>query len=161
MFHTYILLGSNLGDSKKYISDALVEIEKEIGIIQAKSSLYQTAAWGKNDQPDFINQVVHVITKLSPEALLQSILSIEIKLGRERIEKWGSRTIDIDILFIDNQVIKTENLVVPHPFLHLRKFTLLPLIEIIPEFIHPIFDKSVSQLLDELDDDLSVRKVEF
>lgn len=161
MFHTYILLGSNLGDSKKYISDALIEIEKEIGFIQAKSSLYQTAAWGKIDQPDFINQVVHVVTNLSPEATLQTILNIEIKLGRQRIEKWGSRTIDIDILFIDNQLINTADLIVPHPFLHLRKFTLLPLKEIIPDFIHPTFNKSITQLLDELDDNLPVKKVEF
>jgi 2-amino-4-hydroxy-6-hydroxymethyldihydropteridine diphosphokinase len=161
MFDTYILLGSNLGNSKKYISDAIIEIVKEIGYVKAKSSLYQTAAWGKIDQPNFLNQVVHVETKLNPEALLNSILSIEKKLGRERIEKWGSRIIDIDILFYDNQVIDKADLVIPHPYLHLRRFTLMPLNEIAPNLIHPELSKSVSQLLHDLDDNLSVEKVEF
>ena len=161
MFDTYILLGSNLGNSKKYISDAIIEIVKEIGYVKAKSSLYQTAAWGKIDQPNFLNQVIHVETKLNPKALLNSILSIEKKLGRERIEKWGSRIIDIDILFYDNQVIDKPDLVIPHPYLHLRRFTLMPLNEIAPNLIHPELSKSVSQLLHDLDDNLSVEKVEF
>lgn len=161
MFNTYILLGSNLGDSKKYIADAILEIEKNIGTIQSKSSLYQTAAWGNNDQPDFINQVLHVKTKLQPEELLNAVLSIEKVLGRERLEKWGSRTIDIDILLIDDLVLNTANLFVPHPFMHLRKFTLLPLNEIASEIIHPQLLKSISELLIELDDDLSVNKLEL
>ncbi len=161
MFDTYILLGSNLGNSKKYISDAIIEIVKGIGILKAQSSLYQTAAWGKIDQPNFLNQVVHVETKLHAEALLNSILSIEKKLGRERIEKWGSRIIDIDILFYGNQVINKPDLVIPHPYLHVRKFTLMPLNEIAPNLIHPELSKSVSQLLHDLDDNLSVEKVEF
>lgn len=161
MFDTYILLGSNLGNSKKYISDAILEIENNIGFIKSKSSLYQTAAWGKIDQPNFLNQVVQVITKLNPEELLNSILSIEKKLGRERQEKWGSRIIDIDILFYNNQVINKPDLVIPHPYLHVRKFTLMPLNEVAPDLIHPELSKSVSQLLHDLDDNLSVEKVEF
>ena len=161
MFSTYILLGSNLGDSKKYISNAIVAIAKKIGLVQAKSALYQTAAWGKLDQPEFINQVIEVKTKLSPQLLLKYILEIEKMLGRERLEKWGARTIDIDILFYDDQIIKELDLIIPHPFLQVRRFTLMPLSEIAPELIHPILLKNISQLLNELDDDLSVKKVDF
>ena len=161
MFSTYILLGSNLGDSKKYISNAIVAIAKKIGLVQAKSALYQTAAWGKLDQPEFINQVIEVKTKLSPQLLLKYILEIEKMLGRERLEKWGSRTIDIDILFYDDQIIKELDLIIPHPFLQVRRFTLMPLSEIAPELIHPILLKNISQLLNELDDDLSVKKIDF
>lgn len=161
MFNTYILLGSNLGDSKKYISDAISEIDKNIGSIQSKSLLYKTAAWGKKDQPDFINQVIHVKTKLEPEELLNAVLSIEKRLGRERLEKWGSRIIDIDILLIDDIIINTAHLIVPHPFMHLRRFTLLPLNEIASEIIHPQHLKSINELLIELDDNLSVNKLEF
>lgn len=161
MFSTYILLGSNLGDSKKYISNAIVAIAKKIGLVQAKSALYQTAAWGKLDQPEFINQVIEVKTKLSPQLLLKYILEIEKMLGRERLEKWGARTIDIDILFYDDQIIKELDLIIPHPFLQVRRFTLMPLSEIAPELIHPILLKNISQLLNELDDDLSVKKIDF
>jgi 2-amino-4-hydroxy-6-hydroxymethyldihydropteridine diphosphokinase len=161
MFSTYILLGSNLGDSKKYISNAIVAIAKKIGLVQAKSALYQTAAWGKLDQPEFINQVIEVKTKLSPQLLLKYILEIEKMLGRERLEKWGARTIDIDILFYDHQIIKELDLIIPHPFLHVRRFTLMPLSEIAPELIHPVLLKNISQLLNELDDDLSVKKIDF
>lgn len=161
MFSTYILLGSNLGDSKKYISNAIAAIEKKIGLVQAKSALYQTAAWGKLDQPEFINQVIEVKTKLIPAVLLDYILEIEKMLGRERLEKWGARIIDIDILFYENQIINELDLIIPHPFLHVRRFTLMPLSEIAPELIHPILLKNISQLLNELDDDLSVKKVDF
>jgi 2-amino-4-hydroxy-6-hydroxymethyldihydropteridine diphosphokinase len=160
MFSTYILLGSNLGDSKKFISNAIVAIEKKIGLVKAKSALYQTAAWGKLDQPEFINQVIEVETKLSPVVLLENILEIEKILGRERLEKWGARIIDIDILFYENQIINELDLIIPHPFLHVRRFTLMPLSEIAPRLMHPILLKSISQLLTDLDDDLSVKRVD-
>ena len=105
MYTSYILLGSNLGDSRKYLSDAILEIECKLGTISSKSSLYQTASWGKHDQPDFINQVIELKTSLSPADLLQSVLQIENDLGRQRLEKWGSRTIDIDILLYEDTEI--------------------------------------------------------
>ncbi len=159
MQNVYLLLGSNLGDSKKYISDSVDIIQKRIGIIIQKSSLYQTESWGNTDQPDFINQVILINSELSPEEVLKEILSIETELGRRRHEKWGSRIIDIDILFYGDQVVKTDDLTVPHPFLHLRKFTLMPLCEISPELIHPTLNKSASELLRDLDDELSVKKL--
>ena len=159
MEKAYLLLGSNLGDSKKYISDAVGFIRTEIGIVKKTSSLYQTASWGKTDQPDFINQVIEVETILNPEQLLKNILVIEKKLGRERLEKWGSRTIDIDLLFYGDQIIQGLNLTVPHPFLHERKFTLMPLVELDPDLVHPVFKITVKQLFDSLDDHLSVFKI--
>ncbi|MEO8794966.1 MAG: 2-amino-4-hydroxy-6-hydroxymethyldihydropteridine diphosphokinase, partial [Daejeonella sp.] len=99
MQKVHLLLGSNLGNSKKYLSDSVDIIQKRIGKVISKSALYQTESWGKTNQPDFINQVILIETQLSPEDVLKEILSIETELGRERHEKWGSRIIDIDILF--------------------------------------------------------------
>ncbi|MEJ7779152.1 MAG: 2-amino-4-hydroxy-6-hydroxymethyldihydropteridine diphosphokinase [Daejeonella sp.] len=159
MFITYLLLGSNLGDSRKSIHGALSYIDGQIGAVNLRSSLYQTASWGKHDQPDFINQAVCVDTDLSPGELLKGILEIELELGRERISKWGSRTIDIDILFYDDQVLDEPDLIIPHPYLHQRRFSLMPLYEIAPNLIHPVFNKSVGELLDELPDNLFVKKL--
>jgi len=159
MFITYLLLGSNLGDSRKYLHDALARIELKAGTVTLKSSLYQTASWGKHDQPDFINQVICVHTELLPKQLLKIILDIELELGRKRVSKWGSRTIDIDILFYENQVLNEPDLKIPHPYLHERRFSLMPLHEIAPALIHPLFKKSVEQLLDELSDGLFVKKL--
>jgi len=159
MYTTYILLGSNLGDSRRYISDAIVEIESMLGIITAKSSLYQTASWGKHDQPDFINQVIELQTSLNPADLLKGVLEIENIFGRQRLEKWGSRTIDIDILLYDDQLVNFPDLIIPHPYLSVRRFSLMPLSEIAPDLVHPISKKSIAELLVELNDDLFVKKL--
>ena len=159
MEEAYLLLGSNLGESRKYILDAIGYIENQVGEVIAQSSLYQTASWGKRDQPDFINQVVQVKTKLDPQQLLENILVIEKKLGRERSEKWGSRTIDIDLLFFGDQIVNADNLVVPHPYLHQRRFTLMPLMEINPNLVHPVLKETIHQLNAKLDDNLSVVKL--
>ena len=159
MFITYLLLGSNLGDSRKYLHDASALIEEKVGAVILKSSLYQTASWGKQDQPDFINQVICVRTGLFPTELLKGILKIELELGRERVSKWGSRTIDIDILFYEDQILHEPDLTIPHPYLHQRRFGLVPLCEIAPQLIHPVFNTSVGQLLDELSDSLCVKKL--
>lgn len=159
MYTTYILLGSNLGNSIKYLSDAILEIEYKLGTISSKSSLYQTASWGKHDQPDFINQVIELKTSLSPAELLKAVLQIENDLGRQRLEKWGSRTIDIDILLYEDQIVNTSNLVIPHPYLSFRRFSLLPLSEIAPNLVHPISKKCITELLNELTDNLFVKKL--
>ena len=159
MYTTYILLGSNLGDSIKYLSDAILEIEYKLGTISSKSSLYQTASWGKHDQPDFINQVIELKTSLSPAELLKAVLQIENDLGRQRLEKWGSRTIDIDILLYEDQIVNTSNLVIPHPYLSDRRFSLMPLSEIAPNLVHPISKKCITELLNELTDNLFVKKL--
>lgn len=153
----YILLGGNKGERLANIEKAISFIEKLVGPISNKSKIYVTAAWGNENQPDFYNQVVCVSTKLSPINLLNCLLSIENKLGRIRgAEKWQERTIDIDILFFNDEIINLPELVVPHPYLHERKFTLVPFLEIAPSFIHPVFNKSIAELTKECSDLLEV-----
>jgi 2-amino-4-hydroxy-6-hydroxymethyldihydropteridine diphosphokinase len=116
---------------------------------------------GKTDVPDYLNQVVMLQTDMPPQTILKKILEIEIVLGRRRDEKWGSRTIDIDILFYGERVIDEWGLQIPHPELHKRRFTLEPLNEIAPDFIHPGLKKTIFQLINELTDDLIVKKIYF
>ncbi len=123
------------------------------------SGLYQTAAWGLADQPDFYNQVIELETALEPATLMQSLLAIETQLGRIRTIKMGPRTIDIDILLFGSQVINTNLLTVPHPFLPVRRFALMPLAEIAPAVVHPVLQKTVLQMLADCPDQLNVHKI--
>ncbi len=159
MAAVFLLLGSNMGNSLDFLDKAGMAIQEEVGKLIKSSSRYQTAAWGKTDQPDFINQVLKLETSLRPLEVLKTILGIERKLGRERTEKWGSRTIDIDILFYDQEVVASSELTIPHPYLQQRAFTLIPLAELEPDFVHPVFKKTVSELLDELESQLEVKKL--
>ena len=152
----FLLLGGNLGDRNQNLEDARECIALKIGTIKKTSSIYQTAAWGVENQPAFLNQVVEVSSLLSPQKTLTQINEIEKKLGRKRYQKWYARTIDIDILYYENEIIVEENLKVPHPFLHQRRFTLVPLAEIAPSFVHPILKKTNAELLEECEDDLPV-----
>jgi 2-amino-4-hydroxy-6-hydroxymethyldihydropteridine diphosphokinase len=156
----FLLLGTNLGDRRTNLKNALGEIERSVGAVLMTSSIYQTAPWGKLDQPDFYNQVVEVKTSLGGVDLLEIILRIESMLGRERKEKWGERLIDIDILLIGDHIIQTDRLVIPHPQLANRKFTLTPLAEIAPNVVHPVFQKSIEELSIECKDSLPVHKLE-
>ncbi|MBX0332613.1 2-amino-4-hydroxy-6-hydroxymethyldihydropteridine diphosphokinase [Pontibacter sp. HSC-14F20] len=152
----YLLLGGNLGDRPLYLSQAREQIAAQIGLIVQSSALYETAAWGKTDQPAFLNQVLEVQTTLSPEQVLQGINQIEQELGRIRQEHWGARVIDIDILFYDQLILQTQRLTIPHPQLHLRRFTLLPLNEIAPHLLHPVLNLQITQLLRDCPDKLPV-----
>lgn len=155
-----LLLGSNIGDRRQYIEQAILLIEKKIGKIIQESLLYETEAWGDQSQRSFINQVVVVSTDQPPHTLLKNTLFIEEVLGRVRSgKKWQARTIDIDILFYNNFIYSDANLTIPHPQLHQRKFTLIPLLEIMPNFIHPKFKKTIKELLENCKDDmLSVKR---
>lgn len=155
----FLLLGTNQGDRGKNLAAAKQLIEERAGKIVRFSSVYRTAAWGNHDQPEFYNQVIGISTTLSPQQLLEHILEIELELGRRRLEKWGPRIIDIDILFFHQLVIDTSNLTVPHPRMAERKFALVPLAEVAPSFHHPVLDKDVSTLLNECDDTLPVSLV--
>ena len=158
MNKAYLLLGSNLGNSKQQLSKAVSLIEKEIGQSARQSGLYVTAAWGNTNQPDFLNQVIIVETALSAGATMQSILSIEKKMGRVRTKKNAPRIIDIDILFFNKEIIDQSGLIVPHPQLQNRRFVLIPLNELSANFIHPVSGKTIHQLLRVCPDKLSVKK---
>jgi len=154
-----LLLGSNMGDSIACLKTAIHHIENRLSPIIMASSLYKTAAWGKVNQADFYNQVVAIKSSLTPEEILTITLDIEMQMGRERIEKWAERVIDIDILFYGNDIIDNPNLKVPHPYLHVRRFTLIPLQEILPQFVHPVFNKTIDTLLDNCSDIGKVEKL--
>ena len=155
----YLLLGSNLGDRNALIEEAIVAIKHQIGRLISRSSLYETAAWGKEDQPGFLNIALAVETSLDAQEVLVQALAIEKELGRIRFEKWGARLIDIDIIFYGNEVISiADELEIPHPEMHNRKFVLVPMAEIAEDYIHPVFKMKISEILRELPDDLTVWK---
>lgn len=156
MNQAYLLIGGNLGEKWKNLEDAVKWLEKNAVEVPEQSAIYETAAWGKTDQPSFLNQALSVKTLLSAEELLKLILDIELKLGRKRLEIMGPRTIDIDILLFNNEIINTRRLTVPHPAMAERRFVLQPLAEIAGEQIHPVLKKTIRTLLDECPDPLDV-----
>lgn len=145
-------LGTNDGFKVKNLLVAKHLIESNLGSVISSSSVYETSAWGVEDQEDFLNLALIIKTELSPEELLVGIQEIENKMGRIRHEKWGKRVIDIDILFYNQQIIKKANLKIPHPEITNRNFVLIPVYEIAPEFIHPELNKSITTLKDECQD---------
>lgn len=148
----YLSLGSNIGNHCKNIQIAIKLLKKEGFDIIKTSSIYKTSAWGVSNQADFLNLVIKGKTKFSPEKLLQKVKQIEKEIGRKPAEKWGPRTIDIDILFYDKKILKTKTLTIPHPQLYKRKFVLIPLKEMAPRFVHPVLKKTVAQMLTDTDD---------
>ena len=154
----YLLIGGNLGNRTAYLQQAIQLIRESCGNIVHSSAIYETAAWGLTDQPSFYNQALAVETLLNPEALMQQLLQIEEQMGRQRTVKMGPRIIDLDILLIDQWVIASGLLTLPHPALPQRRFALLPLCEIAPALIHPVLHKSITQLLAECTDELDVQK---
>ena len=158
MNKTYLLLGSNMGNRQQKMLQAIKHIERLIGKVIRQSNLYQTAAWGKTNQPDFLNQVIVVETNLSTTETMQTILTIEEKLGRIRTVKNASRTIDIDILFFNKEIINQKDLSVPHPEIPNRRFVLVPLNELSPNMKHPVLNKTIHQLLEICPDKLDVKK---
>ena len=159
MNNLYLLLGSNIGNSEKMLSNARDFIEKNIGKIIKTSSIYRTAAWGKEDQPDFLNQIVVATSKLSAKNVLKEIFAIEKEMGRIRTFKNAARVIDIDILFFNDDIIDTESLTIPHLQIQNRKFVLIPLVEIAPALMHPKLNKSSLALLNICTDKLNVQKI--
>jgi 2-amino-4-hydroxy-6-hydroxymethyldihydropteridine diphosphokinase len=158
MNKTYLLLGSNMGNSQKQLSKSILLIEKQIGKLLRQSGLYSTAAWGNTNQPDFLNQVIMVETELSAIQTMQTILNIEKKMGRLRTVKNAPRIIDIDILFFNKEIIEREYLNIPHPQIQNRRFVLVPLNQLSPNLKHPVLKKTVHQLLIHCPDKLNVKK---
>jgi len=156
MNEVFFLLGSNLGDRLDNLFNASNFIELKIGKIFRKSSIYETEPFGNKNQPYYLNQVVSVLSDPSPHDLLDITMNIEKSMGRIRKEKWEEREIDIDILFYGDQIIKESYLSIPHSGIEFRRFTLVPLDEIIPFFNHPSIDKQVNELLNNSEDPLVV-----
>lgn len=140
------------------LKKAAGHIGTRLGTIRQTSSVYETSAWGKEDQPAFLNQVVEISTTYTPHKLLKEIAKIEEELGRVRYEKWGERVIDIDILYFNSSVVITSNLEIPHSGIPDRKFTLAPMAEIAPDFKHPVLGKTQKELLEACMDPLEVEK---
>ncbi|GHE47647.1 2-amino-4-hydroxy-6-hydroxymethyldihydropteridine diphosphokinase [Sphingobacterium griseoflavum] len=159
MNDAFILLGANLGEPLRQLHIAARKIEQQVGTIQQASSIYSSAAWGVLDQPPFLNQVLLISTRLSPPTLLKALQQIESDLGRVRLQKWGARLIDIDILYYNSEIIAEPNLSIPHPYIPLRKFTLMPLVEIAPTYIHPVNKRSNEELLAACNDSLPVHQL--
>jgi 2-amino-4-hydroxy-6-hydroxymethyldihydropteridine diphosphokinase len=141
------------------MEQAAWELYLELGEPVSQSSMYETAPWGFANQGPFLNRIISYQTSLRPVRILELAEEIEKKLGRKRFDKWGPRTIDIDILFYGNIVYESPELQIPHPHLHERRFALAPMVEIRPDFVHPILDKTIEELYNELDDELTVKKL--
>jgi 2-amino-4-hydroxy-6-hydroxymethyldihydropteridine diphosphokinase len=149
-------LGGNRGEREGLLNQAVERLKANFEVVKI-SSIYETAAWGGVAKGDFLNQVAVVHTAKSPEEVLSIIQDIETKLGRKREEPWGDRTMDIDILYFGNAIVDTDQLKIPHPFIAKRKFVLVPLAEILPDKLHPIYGKSSREMLEVCDDGSDLR----
>lgn len=155
----YLLIGTNLGNRLGNINLALQKISELVGSILKISSIYETAAWGKTNQPDFYNLALEIATEKAPQEVLHLLQSIEKEMGRIRIEKWEERIIDIDILYYADKVMTTPELTLPHPEIPNRRFALAPLNEIAGDFMHPFLHKSNREMLGACEDRLEVKKL--
>lgn len=158
MNKVYLLIGGNMGDRMANLTTALNQLEQEAGAIKTLSSIYETAAWGYTNQPHFLNQALLLETEMNAHDLMECLLRIERNMGRERNVPLGPRTIDLDIIYFNSDIINTSLVSVPHPRLSERKFVLLPLVEIAPHYLHPVFNKNNTLLLKECGDSLAVYK---
>lgn len=156
-----LLIGGNLGDRTGHLSEAVKQINERVGKVEKVSALYETAAWGVTEQPDYLNQAILVHTSLDALTLLHTVLDIEHHIGRIRRQKWGARVIDIDIIFFNDEIINLPELKVPHPQMQHRQFVLVPLQEILPGWQHPVLHKDISTLLALCTDKLPARKFEY
>jgi 2-amino-4-hydroxy-6-hydroxymethyldihydropteridine diphosphokinase len=162
MKNIFLGLGSNLGERKETLQKAKIRIEEVIGTVVSASSIYETEPWGFKSENDFLNMVMSVKTELSPSGLVGRILMIESQMGRTRGDAgYTSRNIDIDILLYDNEIVKEGALIIPHPKMHDRRFVLIPLAEIAPDLIHPVFSMSIASLLKSCKDKSKVRKFRY
>ena len=146
MTPVYLAIGSNLGDRKKHLIDA-INLLHSYAAVEAIAPLYETSAYGMTDQPSFLNSALRIKTKQKPEELLATLKEIEKKVGRKKRVRWGPREIDLDIIFFDDLILNSPDLFIPHPDFHNRRFVLKPLRDLDPDFISPSHRKSISELL--------------
>ena len=159
MAEVYLLLGSNLSDRQRFLNETTRLLHERVGTVLKPSSIYETEPWGFTNKNNFLNQVLLVETSLNPYELLKVLKAIETKLGRIRkTQRYSPRCIDIDILFYNDEVYFSDDLVIPHPRLHDRMFTLVPLNEIAPDYLHPILKKTIRELVILCNDKLMVKK---
>ena len=152
MSKVYLSIGSNKGNRSALIKKAIDEIEKKIGIIISRSSIYQSKSWGF-DSNDFYNLCLLIDTDIMPKSLLINLKKIEKSMGREDIDgSYSDRFIDIDILFYDNIITDSEDLKIPHPKIEIRKFVLVPMLEIADDYVHPILNKTIKELYNDCSD---------
>ncbi len=155
----YLILGTNKGDKPRNLLQAVDLIASNAGAVIKKSDIFLTAPWGNTNQPDFYNQAICIQTSLSAATLLKELLAVEQLLGRKRTgEKWAERTMDIDILFYNDEIINDPDLKIPHPFMSERKFVLAPMAQLAPDFIHPVLKKNIRTMLAACIDKLEVVK---
>ena len=157
----YLLLGSNIGDRLDNLRMTENHLRTDGIKILNESSIYETEPWGKSDQNWFLNVVLHIETFLQPAELLELCLAVEKKMGRKRLEKWGERLIDIDILYYHDIELSTKELVIPHLAIADRRFTLIPLCELCPDEIHPTMKLTQNKLLEKCEDVLDCRRIEL
>lgn len=159
MTEVYLLLGSNLGDRLQHLDNAMALIAERCGALTAQSAIYETAAWGNTEQQSFYNQAIGISTNLAPVDLLVAVKAIEREVGRTETVHWGPRIIDIDIILYGTEIVTLPQLQIPHPYMHQRRFTLVPLAEIAGNVIQPVINKPISELLNECEDDSEVRRI--
>ncbi len=161
MSRVFLSIGSNLGDRVENCRKAIERVSdaSEITFVRV-SPFYETSPWGVSDQPEFVNCAVEVKTALAPRKLLETLKKIETAIGRKAGTRWRARLIDLDIILYKDMIIEEQGLVIPHPYAHERGFVLVPLADIAPEVVHPVFKRSISELLLELKDAGFVKRLE-
>ncbi|MBC7694738.1 MAG: 2-amino-4-hydroxy-6-hydroxymethyldihydropteridine diphosphokinase [Burkholderiales bacterium] len=163
MNSAYLCLGGNIGNRENALHLALIKINEIVGQITSKSKVYETEAWGVENQKAYLNQCVKIETKLTPNELISALLAIEKSLGRERTfnHTYEPRTLDIDILLYNDIIVNTDDLIIPHPRLQLRRFVLIPLNEIASNYLHPLLNKTIFNLLIECEDNSEVKQIKI